>query len=307
MKRQYSKWLAMAAAVLFLAVSVQAATILSDDFGRTAGAAPPPAAFNWGDNNNGLGGSVTQTYLAGAGSGAGWVTDVGASLPGGHVSVGQGNLRNKAAIVDYNLATDADVLAAGGFIVQAAFKPQQGVSGREWLSVVIRSSNAATGSLYAIADKPEETATVAGMAIRNTSSVLRVGYPQGYTNPPIATEEPILDQTLFDSYVWGAALPNDNLYEVKISVASTDFSAAGSYTACYYARIIGQSWVSLGSLTGTWGTDDAAYVVLAGTRGDSGTTYTEAYFDSLKITAIPEPATFVLLGLGGLLLGRRRR
>lgn len=237
------------------------------------------------------------------------MTDVGALLPGDHVSIGQGNLRNRAAIVDYNLAADPLILGAGGFVVEAAFKPQQGVSGREWNSVVIRSNNAAAGTAFAIADDPGATATVAGMAIRNISSVLRVGHPQGVSQgPPVTTEEPILDQALFDGYVWGQALPNDNSYEIQIRLSSADWSATGSYTAAYRARIVGDpNWTPLGFTSGTWGTDDAAYVILYANRSDPGTTYVESYFDSFRIYAIPEPGSLSLLLFGAAALCRWRR
>lgn len=299
---------ALSAAVLLGGSSMASATVLlSDSFNRTAGVEPPPATFDAGQNDNALGGSIVQTYLAGSNIGGVWVTDVGAPLPGGHTSVGQLNVRNRGIIVDYNFGADSAVQAAGGFIVEASFKPQQGISGREWNAVTIRSNNADAGTQFSIGDDPATTATVAGIGVRNISSVLRTGFAQGVSSgPPVTTSEPILDQPLFNSYVWGQALPNTNVYEIKIELSSTDFSATGAYSAKYYARKVGDPWTPMGQYDGIWGTANAAYVILAATRGDAGTTYTEAYFDSLKVSLIPEPSSLALLGLGGLLLARRR-
>ena len=107
-------------------VAVAQVDILSDDFGvRTNGqndgcpAGTETCFTDWGDNNNALGGTVTQTYITtpdrtSPGGVNSTVLDVDDPLNG----ESEGVVRFGAIQIDHNLAADPNVLAGGGYSLE---------------------------------------------------------------------------------------------------------------------------------------------------------------------------------------------
>lgn len=132
-----------------------------------------------------------------------------------------------------------------------------------------------TGSNAAYGDWPEAPSTnqgdpVAGSVYSNLWQATNVGVPAG-------------DYTLFTfTLTWHPTAVGEE-GNVGVTVGGTEWGSDDPGPYSYFL-----AWVNFGANSGIWG----------GAGNDGGTV--------IHLTAIPEPATLVLLGLGGLALIRRR-
>ncbi len=198
--------LVIAAIAMPLAQHVNAQVILSDSFNRTTGMfgdpGPPPVVgdSDWGsfDNNAGGGTALPTPYLTTGDDGTSQEQTTGEF---GFIPIGR-------TILDYNLGTDAQILAAGGFRVTVDLQPSNigggGFQGRDWLGLLLTDSNntQVIGGQAATFNLNNSDVRV-GAAPRNSGSVLtrldNVLFGDGKPDPNIA--EDIFDQNAFDNYV----------------------------------------------------------------------------------------------------------
>ncbi len=112
--------------------SAQTTILLSDTFERTTGNAIPSNGdtfSDWGANNNALGGSIIQTYLTTPSRppADGGVDQTVQEVDDPANGENEGVIRFGVTAVDYNLATDPNVLAGGGYTVE--FKGRRSAGG----------------------------------------------------------------------------------------------------------------------------------------------------------------------------------
>lgn len=114
----------------------QPLVLLTDTFERTTGVSAPggdPFLSDWGSNDNGLGGSLVQTYLTTptrtTGGGVNQTVQEADDPANGE---NEGVIRFGAISIDYDFASDPNVLAGGGYTVE--FDGRRGVSGANFLS-----------------------------------------------------------------------------------------------------------------------------------------------------------------------------
>ncbi len=105
--------------------------LLSDQFERVTGNAEPlngPTLSDWGSNDNALGGSITQTYIttptrSGGGGVDQTVQEADSAEFDGDLD-NEGVIRFGTTMVNYDLASDPDVLFGGGYTVEFNFRRQ---------------------------------------------------------------------------------------------------------------------------------------------------------------------------------------
>ncbi|TWT37150.1 hypothetical protein KOR34_20970 [Posidoniimonas corsicana] len=103
--------------------SAQPLVLLSDTFERTTGNANPSNGdtfSDWGENDNALGGTITQKYITTPSRPPtdGGVDQTVQDTDDPANGENEGVIRFGVTAVDYNLATDPNVLAGGGFTVE---------------------------------------------------------------------------------------------------------------------------------------------------------------------------------------------
>lgn len=288
--RTFAVW---AAAGLLAAptTSAGAAILLSDDFNRTAGVSAAGNAgglSNWGSNNNALGGSTAQPYKVRD-------TAAGTSTEQQFVDGNLGRLRLGHGVVDFDLLSNADVLAGG---YRASFNFQRGGGGFIAFALGITpteiqshpQNNARIGIPFA-ANIPETdfgflfrpsaatevwkggVAAVGPANIFNATSI--TGSPTSLLNSAVVEITPAL------AGQWGAG--------ATINVALTVNSVL-QYTSSF--------------------TSDGSGLGYFGFHSNAGASVAQAGVDNLVIESIvPEPTASVV-AMGGLALlaaaGRRR-
>jgi hypothetical protein len=283
--------------------------VLSDDFNRTG--------TNWGSNNNGLGGTVTQTYL---------------SVAGVSTNGTQGEIDANRVIVDYNLKNNAAIVTGGGFSVEALISPTDLSTGREWGGIVLSSTNSTTviGGIGAISNKSNDSVRL-GLGVRNSGTLLNrinnsVDFEDpanpnvtqtddlndflfGDGNPDGGINEPIFDQTTYNAYV--AATPYTDPFASALSyLLRVDVSLVGGFgqgnqaiASVYVNNVqVDMDLATPGVQSATFlqGWQGDMYLAVLGSGNDN-------LFDNLKITAIPEPASLALASAGAVALLARRR
>lgn len=291
MKRQLLKPF-LALAVGLVTISGTSAAIVTDTFSRTEAGA-------WGAVDNGPVGGETGTVAASY------------TLDGaGNVDGNTGTFSNNRIVLDYNLAADPAVIAGGGFVVEWQVNPTDGDvdgTGREFAGIGISDSNTNPpyGGAGAITNGANTTLRYA-LLPRNSGSVGFLKRGPGNVrelvaggNPNSGFNEMVFDQPVFDAYAGQDPLPdpyvNDKFYDVRIEVLG-DFTAGS--TTLVTSTVNG---VTLPTETVEWGADGQAYV--------SGIAFNGPHqYDNLKITAVPEPATSLVLLMAafGVAVTRRR-
>lgn len=295
--------------------------ILSDDFdGRTTGLADLPAngGFSaWGSNNNGLGGSVVANYL----------TTNATNINQQTVESGAGNLRFGRTILDYNLASDAQVQAAGGVRVQFDINPTDaggsGIAGRDWGGVLFSDTNSTVTIGGPAAAANTNASARFSVAPRNSGSLLykRMNpnlVPLNVGNPYLGTfNEPVFDPAALSAYLSDTeanrtanGFVNETVYEVVIEVYS-DFSAGAASTARAWIGPKNGALVEMDFDRSTLAVTDPAVFTWGAAGGSAylafvGNAATHL-IDNVVVSAVPEPAG-LLMGLSAVIpLALRRR
>lgn len=293
----------LAAAAALCLPSFASAVIITDTFSRSE-------TMAWGAVDNGPvggeSGSVAASYTLDG---------------GGNVDGSAGRLSNNRIVLNYNLATDANIIAGGGFIAELQVTQPDGDdangesgTGREFtgIAVVDSNSNPPFGGVGAITNVNNDVIRY-GLLPRNSGSVGYLARTAGNTrvlaaggNPNSGFNEFVYDQPVFDDYVnQGVPDPfvNPKTYNVTLIVQS-DFTAA--------APSIGRAFIDgveidfdladadIDPLAFEWGDAGQAYLSFLGFNGPH-------VYDNLKIRALPEPTSALigLLAIGGLSLRRR--
>jgi hypothetical protein len=273
------------------AATASAATIVSDDFNRTAGVNASGSAgglSSWGSNNNALGGGVTQTYKVRD-------TAIGASTEQQFVDGALGRLRLGHGVVDFDLLSDAGALQNG---YRASFDFQRGGGGYIAFAVGITPAE--------IQAHPQNNA--------------RIGVPFAANIPE--TDFGFLFRPSAASEVWKSGVTS-----VGPASIFNATSIAGSPTTLLNSAVVEIT----PAVAGQWGVGSTINVALTvngaaspqytttflsngpglgyfGFHSNAGATVAQAGIDNLVITAIPEPnsAMLCLVSVAGLLAPRWR-
>lgn len=283
--------------------SVASAVIITDTFSRSE-------TMTWGAVDNGVVGGESGTVAAS------YTLD-----GGGNVDGSVGRLSNNRIVLDYNLATDASVIAGGGFIAEFQIAPPDGDdtlgesgTGREFsgIAVVDSAQNPPFGGVGAITNVNNDVIRM-GLLPRNSGSVGYLARLAGNTrilaaggDPNSGFNEFVFDQPVFDDYVnQGAPDPfvNPKTYDVKIIVQSDFTAAAPSIGRAFIDGVeidFDSSDADIDPLAFEWGTAGEAYLSFLGFNGPH-------QYDNLKITALPEPTSALIgqLAISGLAIRRR--
>lgn len=294
------RWLSAGFAAV-LAPPMATAAIITDTFNR------PDASMDWGSLDNGVVNGQTGSVAAD------YTLDGGVGILGN-----TGAFANNRVVLDYNLATDVDVVAGGGFRVYWEVNPTDGDdslgdtgSGREFAGIALGDSNqnppyGGAGALtntgnttlrYAILPRNSGSAGTLTRTTGNTYNLEASGNPSS-----AGFNEQIFDQATFDAYVNdGTPDPfvNPAFYAVELTVLG-DFTAGSDVTIrpTVNGTVLDTEVVE-------WGVGGQAYLSAIGFNGVHR-------YDNLSIsalTAIPEPGTASVLAVAGCLGGviRRRR
>lgn len=297
-----------------LVLSSNGTTLLSDNFnGRTTGNATEPGGISdWGSPNNGLGGSISSSYL----------TTTAGNSQQQTVEGGTGVLRTGRTILDYNLATDSTITSNGEFTIEFEVDPTDdgaGTSaGRSWAGFALGNTNDLTnwgGALFL----PNNNNARLGFAPRNSGSMLSVARGGFGTltdgNPSNTFNELVFDQAVFDNYAAnynngsGDDFLNDKGYTMRIEVAS-DFTANAASTAIVFIGEVGGTLTNIGTFDFQWG-DNAgeAYIAFAGnTDLHKIDNLIVEVLPASAIAGIPEPSACLLGFISfGAFLARRGR
>ncbi len=289
-----------------LVLSSNGTTILSDNFnGRTSGNATEPGGISdWGAPNNGLGGSVSTTYL----------TTTAGNAQQQTVESGVGVLRSGRTIIDYNLATDSTITSNGEFTIEFEVDPSDdgngGSLGRSWAGIALGNTNDLTnwgGALFL----PNNGNARLGFAPRNSGTMLSVARGGFGTltdgNPSTTFDELVFDQEVFDNYAAnynngsGDDFLNDKAYTMRVEVAS-DFSANAPSTATVFIGEVGGTLTNIGTFDFQWG-DNAgeAYIALAGNNDvHKIDNLIVEVLPASSLASVPEPSS-LMLGLASLM------
>lgn len=258
------------------------AAIVTDTFTRETIA-------GWGSVDNGMVngdvGLVPASYVL---DGAGTVTG------------GTGRFTNSRIVLDYNLAADATVIAAGGFVVEFSVNPGDGDiegTGREFAGIALSDSNANPpyGGAGAITNQSNTTLRYA-LLPRNSGSAGLLTRTAGDTynlladgNPDGGINETVFDQDVFDAYSASTPFPdpfvNDQFYDVRMVVLG-DFSEGSDVLVT--STVNG---TQLQTETIEWGVGGQAYLSAIAFNGPH-------QYDNLRVAAVPEPSAMAMLAIG---------
>ncbi|MEM7626282.1 MAG: PEP-CTERM sorting domain-containing protein [Planctomycetota bacterium] len=272
----------LAGCAAMVAGEVSAQVLYSDTFSRVTGSGdgngdPNGAADNfsdWGTNDNGLGGTVSQAWVAGpsrAGGGRNAVTD-------GALGISHGT----SSIFEF----DAAAASPDGFTVALDFSrfvvtPDPGPGGGGYIAFglgvdtgsVPNDFTAIGASDFSVLFQQANSGNAANASVNvdNGASVPAVNF--NYADDPDVPHTLLLTVLPQVSGAYGEL----DLIDINILVdglVSQDFTVTG-------------------------GTDFGTFTV-------SANNFDTRFIDNLVVTAVPEPASLVLLGMGGLMMVRRR-
>lgn len=270
-----------------LSSAANASVILSDNFNRTAGVAAAGNAgglSDWGTNNNGLGGTIAQTYKV-------RTTAAGTSTEQQFVDGNLGRLRLGHGVVDFDLLS-IPAVAQNGY--RASFDFQRGGGGYVAFAFGLTPAE--------IEAHPQNNA--------------RIGVPFASNIPE--TDFGFLFRPQAQTEIWRGGVSNAgptglfNFTSVSgspttlLNNAVVDITPAvsGDWSA---GATINVSLVINGSAPLTYSlTSDGSGLGYFGFHSNAGASVAQAAVDNLVISVVPEPATLAAIGAIGLLALRRR-
>lgn len=271
------------AMALILTTSVSASTVkFSDNFNRTAGvnaAGNAGGLSSWGTNNNALGGTIAAPYKVRN-------TAAGASTEQQFVDGNLGRLRLGHGVVNHDLLSLPSVLQNG---YEVSFNFQRGGGGYIALAVGLTPNEIET--------HPQNNA--------------RIGVPFAANIPQ--TDFGFLFRPSAASEVWKAGATSVGPAGIfnATSVAGSPVNLLNSAVAKFTPAVAGQ-WGAGATINfqltvnnalvpqySTSFLSDGSGLGYFGFHSNAGTTVAQAAVDNVVITAIPEPATALLLALMG--------
>lgn len=329
-------FMAMFLALIFVDYSVADVVVLSDSFSRanpgtpigtaptkdTTAASQTAAAANWvsswGANNNAAGGYVSQTYTtynSGGGTPANYKVDGTNAISGNWLNngsaahplaVSSGGTTTEAigmtgfawTQVNHNFATDTTVQAAP--LLRINFDLYRSTTGNvSWFL----GQNDATGVANGTAGSP---ATVASNDISLYFRGVNASTFGLRDNGVLPTAAGI---TSYDtmSYAGGTPITPSPL-AIQIDITGTTFGASQNSLLELWVNGVQQdlNGTAIGSgYAFSWDSDASAFMGFGSNNSPVGGTVASPVFqasgiDNLRITAVPEPATMVLIGCIGL-------
>jgi len=267
-KRTFTQFSAAALLAAFIG-SAEASTVLfADNFNRT--------------DNTDL--NAATTGKSGSLGALDWVEVKSAGEPqilGSQMRLGEsggGGGGWSIAYVDHNF-TDAIISTGGEFTVSFDLGPNNSGGGTRFTGFAVGSS----------------LAEVSGWTSNNPTSTFTTDFFFGYDTTGTNQVKVFINGTTQD-FVQNIDLDSGGALSVRFS-SITDFNSGSSVS--YEAFINGGS-VKTGSFT--WSGTNENYINVY-----SNYTQNQGPVDNFEISAVPEPGSMALLGLGGLLLARRRR
>jgi hypothetical protein len=263
--------------------STQAQVLFSDSFTRVTGNTDPlagPVDSNWGSNDNAAGGSIVQTYVTSPDRTSGGVQQT--------VNGSQGILRFGATAIQYDLYSDANVVAAGGYSLQFNFTRLTAANfvgvffGAAPAAVAAKDGSAAFGPINQLTDYANTVE--AAFLFQNNLDLGRVqkhsyGAQQGGN---------------IDGAYDDATTGTVGLHLARVDVTSATGFGSGQ-TATFSLYIDGNFVTSHSAvLDGGLGT--------FGFTSNQGSATSGGLIDNIVVTVIPEPGAASLALLGGVLL-----
>ena len=258
-------------------VGVTSATVIvSDSFTRTTGSGDAngnPAGVgngssDWGTADNALGGSITADWLAGRNAAA----TGGAQLV---TNGSRGYLYNGVAYTEANVlsaATDPGLTVAFDF---RRYDPDIASATNGFVSFGTGYDTTSPFNPFEVTGKSNFAVLFQQAANGNTGNM-----------------SVFVDGVLEGNFDYG-----DPLAEHSVLLAFTP-AVAGNYTGTIdYSVSVDGSSITSGSFTGNAEFGDLAFAT---------NLFTAAYVDNLVVTAVPEPGSLALVGVGGLAMLRRR-
>lgn len=268
-----TRTLSVLSASALLAGSAQAVTLFADNFDRDD-------STNLNASGDGKSGTLsTSDWIEVASSGNPFIEND--TLRIGETNAGAGW---SIAYLNHNF-TDGIITTGGEFTVSVDLSGSLGSSGS------VRFLGFAVGSSFA---------EVSGWTSNNPTSTFTPDFFFGY--------DPTSGGTAVGAYVYKNGTTQDHYENVNLSGVATDtlsvrFSGISDFDAgstVNYEAFINGSSIKTGSFT--WSGNDENYINVY-----SNYTQHQGRLDNFSVTAVPEPGSLALLGLGGLMIARRRR
>ena len=272
-----SMWKVCLMVALVMALNAKGTVLFSDSYNRTN-------STDINTSTDGMDGTLSPLAYVESFEGSGQPTSIQILNNQLNVAMGPGM---SSLFVDHNF-TNADILTAGGFSVS--------------LDVVSITNADDTGNRFGgfgvgnTRDQALNAKDSFDSAVPYRPNLARANQGIGVSDFYV---DLALDQNL---RLWsnGALLNTINVGAaagtVNVDFFLSDFNAASSVTAVVYFNGVQQD-----TQTFVWDNTDANYIGISGRTAAAG-----VFLDNLEIATIPEPATLLLLGIGSVLLRKRK-